>query len=313
MPHPRCFRVVAFALAAVLFAALPTAARVAVYEARISSSKAPVTISYRLNSSADVTINIRQHGTGDLVQTLGPFLNESAGAHSHDYDGSGMSGTPAAGVYYAEIAALGRVVTKFSTIVGPVTGAGGDNSPKQRWYGIAVNTNPDSEYYGYIYVPDKAAKRVRAFHPDGEFAFDFDSVGTSFWGGSAPWGAWVDKDGLVYVGDRSKRKLHQFSAKGKLMASGSSGSYIRGVTGRNAPEGTEIWISSETGLYRALCTPGVIGTAEAIVKTGATLGAGLYGAAVKADGSEVLTSETDKAAPDSVKVWSADGINLTYS
>lgn len=294
--------------ASVAFVLCPSAqGKVGVYEARVDGAQAPVQISCRLNSPADVTINIRDASTGALVRTLGPIQAEAAGLYTAACDD-----TLPQGMYYGEIVAAGRPVTAFTPIIGPLSGTPGNDYVTRRWYGIAVNHNPDSPYYGYIYVPDKYSKRVSAFHPDGSFAFDFEKTG-SFWGSSAPWGCWVDGQGLVYVGDRSGRKLHQFSADGKLLASGSSGSYVRGVTGRDTEEGTEIWVSSEAGMFRIMCTPGNIGPAAQAQKSGATLGAGLYGAAASADGTQVLTAEVTEGPPSSVKAWESSAGNLTYT
>ncbi|MGB9619135.1 MAG: hypothetical protein ACPL7K_01830, partial [Armatimonadota bacterium] len=79
------------------------------------------------------------------------------------------------------------------------------------WLVAAVNTNPASPYFGYVYAVNWFGERkgVWMWDPAGNFVKG-GLFGIS-WGTSAPWGVDVGDDGYVYVSDYSLRKVYRFS------------------------------------------------------------------------------------------------------
>lgn len=85
---------------------------------------------------------------------------------------------------------------------GPEYGSWNPGSPAvSGFYGTAVNTNPDSEYYGRYYSGHWTTKKTYIYDCDGAFLKSFGS--DQPWQPSAPYNAQVAKDGYVYMADRS--------------------------------------------------------------------------------------------------------------
>lgn len=174
-----------------------------------ATTTVPSTVSYMLNLDADdttdgwsVKVEIVPSAGGAAVRTysyLSPDPMTLRGAHSVVWDGlkDDANAAPAAN-YKAVITAKAAPVTG-TNLVGKWT-----NAP-DTYYATAVNKDPNSPYFGYIYLSayrtSPGGGGIAMMAPDGSGYFK-SSLGKT-WAGSAPWGIAVDGSGNVWLGNRS--------------------------------------------------------------------------------------------------------------
>ncbi len=177
-----------------------------------AGATAPARVSYWLSGDAtSVTIDIINAATGAVVYTFPTITgaNAARGVHSSVVTWNGEAnggGTVPVGNYKVR-----------ATVVSDMSGAsmkplwekpvtGDPNSGGWQIYGIAINRNPDSPFYGRVYVGNYIAgdhtKAVHEFNPDGTEIGSLPEPAELF-GASGPWGLCVDADDHVYVSNRS--------------------------------------------------------------------------------------------------------------
>lgn len=179
----------------------------------------PAHISYWLSGDAtSVTIDVIDAVTGAVVYTFPTITGPGAskGFHSGELTWSGEAnggGTAPSGNYKLRATVVapgsGANTTKMAPIWESVAPDGTSNG--WRIYGIAMNNNPDSPFYGRIYVGNYQndggrTKAVWELNPDGTVIGTLpttDGVSDPIFGPSGPWGLCVDWDGDVYVSNRS--------------------------------------------------------------------------------------------------------------
>lgn len=214
---------------------------------------ATVTISFILNEAADNGVDVKIYNSDtDLIKTIS-LATAPKGLNTVDWDGTYNDGVTiaASGKYTIEVTASDDGYTAWTKISDNTKTA--IYSPR----GIAVNRNPDSPYFGRIYVTNKAtgtSTNTGAFETiQGILMYTQDqeligqSTGGVAWPSSttgSPHKVMVGPDDMVYVGDYANDRLYAFDAEidatsQKLVIGDSNketGQYIAGhwVTGTGA-------------------------------------------------------------------------------
>jgi len=273
-------------LAAALMAMMATAFAVPeLYNVKLAGSdpipKAPAFINYQLNCTANITVEIYPSDvdgniTGAKIRTDGP-TSQAKGPHTYLWPCIKDGGIPADPGYYVAKLTAAASPTTFSPIIG--TFKADENvteypvwSPTPMadvwgYYGVSINTNPDSDYYGRIYAPNTNFQDIYMYDCDGTYLGTCDDAGIG-WGGSAPWDTYVAADGYVYVGDRSLVKVYVFAPDGSKvgtgdMTSNGTGAYYRSMCVRQfdsdadgdlSDEVTHIFHSSGAFIYHSTCS-----------------------------------------------------------
>lgn len=170
----------------------------------------PAPISYWLSGDAtSVTIDIIDASTSSVVHTFPVLTGADAtkGFHSAAVTWDGAAAP--AGNYKVRATVLSDMTTTDSKLkpLWESCSADGTDSTDWRLYGIAMNVNPQSPFYGRVYVGNYTAgghsKAVHEFNPDGtEISPPLPEPAEGF-GGSSPWGLCVDADDHVYTANRS--------------------------------------------------------------------------------------------------------------
>ncbi|MBP6964424.1 MAG: hypothetical protein KBC96_08465 [Armatimonadetes bacterium] len=242
---------------------------VEIYDAS-ASLFVPTFIDYTLNCTADVTVEILPctwDGTpaGSAVRTI-TWSGQSKGFHRYiwlgDVDGGG---TAPYGYYVPRITA-----TADQPQWGPISGLylnsdwDTEYAPMpwpsvpdvEGFYGVGINKNPNSAYYGRMYVSHKTQKDIYMYGPAGNYLGKFNDAGIA-WGASAPWDLAVADDGWVYVSDRSNMIIHCFSPDGNLASTSPTVTNMRAIFARTTPDGrTHIFMSgSSTGIKKVIVEP----------------------------------------------------------
>lgn len=177
-----------------------------------AGTTAPASVSYWLSGDAtSVTVDIIDAATSAVVYTFPTItgVNATKGFHSGVVTWNGEAsggGTVTPGNYKIRA----TVVSDMSgTSLRPLWEKpipGDPDSGGWQIYGIAINRNPDSPFYGRVYVGNYIAgdhtKAVHEFNPDGTEIGSLPEPAELF-GGSGPWGLCVDADDHVYVSNRS--------------------------------------------------------------------------------------------------------------
>ncbi len=240
-------------------------AKIIVYEPVGWAQSSLARVSYRLNcDSAYVTVTIRAadaHGNpyGPPVQSE-TYYEDARGYHEHFYYGL------APDRYVATITAGGLNESHWR----PIAGIYKFNEPTieypppnptvpdiEGWYGIAVNTRPESPYFGYTYLPHKSYQDVYIYRGDGSFLRTMDDTGI-YWGASAPWDACVSGDDYVYIGDRSNKIVYCCKPDGSGIESVSPGiTYSRALYARTDGAGvTYVYVTGGFGdVYQITLQP----------------------------------------------------------
>lgn len=196
-----------------LFLISPSWAGVATYQLDAGTT-VPAPISYWLSGNAtNVIINIIDASTSAVVYRFPTITGSNAtkGYHSSvvtwhgEADGGGsvpqgdykVKATVQSDMSGANLKPLWESCT--------VDGAGSNG-----WliYGIAMNRNPTSPFYGRVYVgnyknDNGKAKAVWEFNPDGSVIGMLPQPPDGGFGPNGPWGLCVDADDHVYVSNRS--------------------------------------------------------------------------------------------------------------
>jgi len=89
------------------------------------------------------------------------------------------------------------------------------------FYGIGVNHDPASPYYGRIYAPHQTNRDVYMYDVDGTFLGPMNDDGIA-WATSAPWDCQVADDGYVFVSDRTNMVFYVFKPDGSAWISKST-------------------------------------------------------------------------------------------
>ncbi|MDH7482939.1 MAG: FlgD immunoglobulin-like domain containing protein [Armatimonadota bacterium] len=206
--------------------ALPGFAAVEIYQLKVPAAPScPAFIFYTLNCPADVTIEILAYDTsagtlGSVVRTAN-LGTQTRGKHMWIWPCTNDSGTKVPlGAYKARITATANQAS-WGPIIGIYKNDDWDTEyppnpsvpDAEGYYGIAINKNPNSPYYGRIYVCHKVQKEVFMYDPDGAFLGAMNDAGIA-WGTSAPWDISIGDDDYVYVGDRSTPTIYCFKPDG---------------------------------------------------------------------------------------------------
>jgi hypothetical protein len=233
--------------------------------------KAPAFINYTLNCVANITVEIYPSDsdgniTGAKIRTDGP-TSQSRGPHTYMWpciDDGGVAAAP--GYYVAKLTAAASP-TSFSKIIGTYkyldptnedTSGYWNPAVADGWgfYGVSINTNPASDYYGRIYAPNTNLQEIYIYDCDGTYLNTCDDSGIG-WGGSAPWDTYVAADGYVYVADRSFGRVYCFAPDGSKVGVGDTtlvgtGAQGRAMCVRQTPDGvTHIFHSSGAVIYHS--------------------------------------------------------------
>lgn len=210
------------ALTALTLCAMCSYAAIGVYQATAGTS-VPADISYTLNTDANdttdgwsVKIEIVPALGGPAVRTWKftyPHENTLKGEHvAVTWNGKDDFGVSVPdGDYKAIVTAKAAPVTGSDLVPLWEYSISGNTS----WNDVAVNTNPGSPYYGYVYATNHlaGAKGVYMFKPTGEFVKKFDMPADN-WDGSAPWGVAVGDDDHVWASSYSRSFLIEYHADG---------------------------------------------------------------------------------------------------
>ncbi|MCK4641751.1 MAG: lamin tail domain-containing protein, partial [Candidatus Marinimicrobia bacterium] len=213
---------------------------------------ATVTISFILNEAADSGVDIKIYNSDtDLIRTIS-LTTAPKGVNTVEWDGKDNGGTiVTVGDYSIKITASDDGHTAWTKISDDAKTA--IYSPR----GVAVNRNPESPYFGRVYVTNKAAgtsTNTDAFFTDqGILMYTQDQEFIGFSNGGVTWPAstsgsphkvMIGPDDMVYVGDYASDLLYAFDAdiddaSQKLVIGASNkitGQYVTGhwVTGTGA-------------------------------------------------------------------------------
>lgn len=174
----------------------------------------PAPVSYWLSGNAtSVTIEIIDAATGSVVYTF-PVLagaNATRGLHSSVvtwYGEANGGATAPQGSYRVRATVVSSMTGTALRPLWESCTADGTGSNGWRVYGIAMNTNPASPFYGRVYVgnyknDNGKTKGVWEFNPDGSVIRVLPQPPDNGFGASGPWGLCVDADDHVYVSNRS--------------------------------------------------------------------------------------------------------------
>ena len=224
-------------------------ARVEIYDIK-ASAYVPAFIDYRLNCPADVTINILPSDaggtpTGPAIKTL-TLTGQARGFHRYiwlaDVD---LGGSAPVGYYVAELFATSNQA-QWNPIIGLYTNDNWTTEQGARplpitpdvegFYGVAVNSNPASPYYGRIYATHKTQKEIYMYRPDGSYLGRMNDDAIT-WQASAPWDVTVADDGYVYVCDRSAMIIYCFDGNGNYISKSPTTSNHRAIFARTTSDG----------------------------------------------------------------------------
>ena len=190
-------------------------AGVAVYQLDGGTS-CPARMSYWLSGDVtSVTIEVIDATTSAVVYTFPTITgtNVSKGFHGNVVTWNAeatVGGIAPPGSYKVRATVVapgtGTNTTKMAPIWESVKADG--TSDGWRIYGIAMNSNPNSPFYGRVYVGnfqnnDGRTKAVWEFNPDGSIIGVLPLPPEGPFGPSGPWGLCVDWDDHVYVSNRS--------------------------------------------------------------------------------------------------------------
>ena len=249
-------RIYLIALVLLLALSINSYANVYATDVKVSSTTlaadgtATVTISFILNEDADNGVDIKIYAVSagakvipSAIRTI-TLASATKGANSVEWDGKDTGGTlVAVGDYSIEVTASDNGYTAWTKI--------SDDTKTAIWSprGIAVNRNPDSPYFGRIYVTNKDAgtsTNTGAFLTDrGVLMYTQDQEFVGFSNGGVEWPTstsgsphkvMVGPDDMVYVGDYANDLLYAFDADiadaSQLLVLGASnretGQYISG-------------------------------------------------------------------------------------
>lgn len=192
----------------------------------------PAPISYWLSGDAEsVTIEIIDAATKQTVYTFPALTGDDASKGYHSevvvWDGSTDGGLLApAGSYKVKAIVVSDMTTTGSKLKPLWESCSPDGSDSTDWriYGIAMNVNPNSPFYGRVYVGNYTAaghsKAVHEFNPDGTEISPLQEPVEGF-GASAPYALSVDGDDHVYVSDRSDPGVWQYEFEDGAWVPGS--------------------------------------------------------------------------------------------
>lgn len=219
--------------------AVPASAAVEIYQVR-ATEQAPAWVYYTLNCPADVTIEIRPAGCESGCQPVRTvhFPGQPRGKHQFLWNGLRDDGHPAPeGAYTARITAVSNQA-RWDPIIGLFKNDDWENEYPPRplpacpnsegFYGIGINRNPSSPFYGRIYVSHKVRKHVFMYDPDGEFIGHAEDPPLG-WGPSAPWDISIAEDDYVYVDDRTNRVIHCFTPDGQYVSTSPQMNYSKAI------------------------------------------------------------------------------------
>lgn len=182
----------------------------------------PAPISYWLSGDAtSVTIEIIDAVTDAVVYTFPTLTGNDAakGFHSEvvTWDGSANDESMAPGGNYKVRATVVSDMSSPDMKLKPIwesCSADGNDTTDWRIYGIVMNVNPNSPFYGRVYVGNYTAgghsKAIHEFNPDGTEISPPLPVPSEGFGASAPWGLCIDADDHIYVSDRSNPGIWQY-------------------------------------------------------------------------------------------------------
>lgn len=119
------------------------------------------------------------------------------------------------------------------------------------FYGVAINRNPSSPYYGRIYAGHKEVRDINMYDVDGTFLGAMNDAGVT-WMESSPWDMVIAEDDYVYVSDRTQMVIFCFKPDGSGLKS-KSGSITndRAIGGGwiDTAGATHLYMSSGTVVY----------------------------------------------------------------
>ena len=243
---------------------------------------APAFINYTLNCTANITVEIYPCDsagaiTGAKIRTAGP-TSMAKGPHTFLWPCTKDDGSPASVGYYCAKIIASASPTAFSKIIGTFKAdqnlteyAFWNPTPMADvwgYYGVSINTNPASAYYGRVYAPNTNYQDIYMWDCDGTYLGAVDDSGIG-WGGSAPWDTYVAADGYVYVGDQTMTRIYVFAPDGSKVGTGpitSNGQgdcsrsvmvrqYDSDADGSLADEYTHIFHCSGAVISHSTCSP----------------------------------------------------------
>ena len=170
-----------------------------------------ITISYRLNEAADNGVLVRVYDSGDLlVKTL--TGTTTRGVNTVEWMGKNDAGeNVAGGEYYFVVEASDDGYDDWTRI-------SMDEAGNTMWNGrgIAVNKNPESSYYGVVYIANTSKGTsdnpgsvlqwdgVYGYWPDGSsFGTYIDTTNFSTSSSNSPYRVTVGDNDKIYLGDNS--------------------------------------------------------------------------------------------------------------
>lgn len=227
---------------------LPAAAFANVYPTNLSQSASSldtslaqtINLGYLLNQTADAGVTVDVLNSSNAIVKTFSLGSQGVGTHSLIWDGTDMTNTPVApGNYSFRVTASATGFGSWTLISSDTT----DNNfelPR----GVAVNTNPNSPYYGRVYVSNPRTNSTGAGRAmsDGVYMMNADmtavagpNTGGVDWttdgsGGAGPFRLAVGPDDSVWITDWSDTHSGLWKADPNI----SSATEALDSTGRDA-------------------------------------------------------------------------------
>ena len=119
------------------------------------------------------------------------------------------------------------------------------------FYGVGVNHNTASLYYGRIYATHVTNQDIYMYDVDGTFIGRMIDD-TVTWMTSAPWDISIAEDDYVYVSDRTNMYVYCFSPEGALKSRSPATTNDRGIFASYDPVSTRtyVYVSNGTNMYQ---------------------------------------------------------------
>jgi hypothetical protein len=180
----------------------------------------PVSISYILNEPASLGVKLSVASGANTLRTINFAPGDagtSNGVNTVSWDGLDDHGNALPQANYAlSVTAASSGYTNLNWTL--ISQDGSDNAVSEA-YGIAVNRNPASPYYGRIYVANSLGipypAGILKLNADGSPADEggFSTGGYPWYGdGFSPWRVEVSDDDYVYVSDRDDGLILRWDA-----------------------------------------------------------------------------------------------------
>lgn len=153
--------------------------------------------------------------------------------------------------YPIPLDSAGNPLPQIERITLPSDTNGATDETINGFYGVGVNHNTASLYYGRIYATHVTNQDIYMYDETGAFIGPMNDSAVT-WMTSAPWDLSVADDDYVYVSDRTNMYVYCFSPDGELMSRSPATSNDRGMFASYDPVSTRtyVYVSNGTNIYQ---------------------------------------------------------------